>query len=568
MKHDNDVINSITINNLNNVEQYDKKGNKIFTQPKNIEQLLLSVKLLCLRGFVVLKKKWGTLARIAIENDGKRHYVVMFGIGLLNFLATTPFSIIIILPLSFGTALFIIKARISKSLRSQLLTLFLFLFGYFTSIFWWFVMPLTSDFLHLFWLTPFALFGLPGVMAGIFIPFFACGLWLYKKYFYCDKQADLMFVIIFIVCWFISEYVRGHFILGGFPWMLFGHFVPYSFAIQLVKWLGIDLYSILFLLLVLVPYLLIYNRGNEMIRNVCYSVLGLWIINCVGGTMYLIVHPAEKLGVNLFASQANFAANAYMTADAANKIIDKNVKMLSILSMTKRPTLMIMPEGTLNMNIDGGSSLAKYLGRIVPNDNSLLLVGGVNARGVSPYNVVYALNHDGRIVDMYKKQKLVPFGEYIPLRKWLPRLTRSITGDSFDFATDGQNDLFIFYKNLPIIYPIICYESIFPDYVKNNIDISREQLKKDITNDYAARVGVSSLDERKELIVNVTNDVWMGWSVGSYQHFLMNRFLAVATGLPVVRVSNNGFSAFIDSCGRVRAKTKLNQEDLLFVGTI
>ena len=169
---------------------------------------------------------------------------------------------------------------------------------------------------------------------------------------------------------------------------------------------------------------------------------------------------------------------------------------------------------------------------------------------------------------MYKKQKLVPFGEYIPLRQWLPRLTRSITGDSFDFATDGQNDLFIFYKNLPIIYPIICYESIFPDYVKNNIDISREQLKKDITNDYAARVGVSSLDERKELIVNVTNDVWMGWSVGSYQHFLMNRFLAVATGLPVVRVSNNGFSAFIDSCGRVRAKTKLNQEDLLFVGTI
>ena len=74
--------------------------------------------------------------------------------------------------------------------------------------------------------------------------------------------------------------------------------------------------------------------------------------------------------------------------------------------------------------------------------------------------------------------------------------------------------------------------------------------------------------ERGEIVVNLTNDAWLKWSVAPYQHFLMARFLAVATGLPVVRVSNNGISAFIDHYGRIIAKTSLNQEDLLLIGRI
>ena len=311
-----------------------------------------------------------------------------------------------------------------------------------------------------------------------------------------------------------------------------------------------------------------FDRHNESIKTTIYIILYSWAVNCVIGALILFAKPVDKIDANIFASQANIPANTYMTSNLADKIVNKNIKMLSIMSMTKKPTLMLMPEGAINIDVYGNQWLINRLGKLVPNDNSLLLAGGINMQGVAPYNVIYSFNKDGHIVDMYKKQKLVPFGEYIPFRRFLPRLTRSITGDSFDFAIDGTNDLFFFHKNLPIIYPVICYESIFPEYVKHNISISRRKLKKDITNEYAKQIGVATLKQRKELIVNLTNDVWMGWSVGTYQHFLMSRFLAVATGLPVVRVSNNGFSAFIDSKGRVKAITKLNKEDLLIVGSI
>ena len=224
-----------------------------------------------------------------------------------------------------------------------------------------------------------------------------------------------------------------------------------------------------------------------------------------------------------------------------------------------------MPEGSINYDIDSNDALTSQLGHIVPNDNSLLMSGGIHTKGVAPYNVIYAITNGGYIIDMYKKQKLVPFGEYIPFRKFLPRLTRSITGDMFDFTTSGENSLFIFHKNLPIIYPIVCYESIFPNYVKKNIAISRKKINNDLTKEYAKQVNVKTLEERGEIIVNLTNDVWMKWSVGPYQHFLMTRFLAVATGLPVIRASNNGISAFIDKYGRVKSRTRLNVKDILFV---
>ena len=544
---------------------------KIFSKSFSFLKTATSMKMICFRVFIFFKKRWQRFVKNIVNSNGKRHFFLVFLLGFCNFAATTPFSIILILPLTFGSLLYIVESRNKNSVRSLLLTVFAFLFGYFTSIFWWFFVPLTTDFLHLFWLTPFAIFGLPCIMSLLFVPFFAIGLLIWKKLSLkknasVDGFSELLLIIIFLSCWLAGDYIRGHFVFGGFPWMLFGHFVPYAFAIQLVKFIGIDLYSMCFLALVLTPYLFLFKRQKPVLQNFCLAVVFIWIVNCLFGVLLLVTKPVDKVNVNIFASQANMPATYYINNDIAMRTINKNAKILSIFSHTSHPALMIMPEGSINYNLDSGNMLARQLGRLVPNDMSLLLAGGVDMHGVAPYNVIYAINNDGHIVDMYKKQKLVPFGEYIPFRRFLPRLTRSITGDSFDFATDGANNLFIFHKNLPIIYPIICYESIFPEYVERNIAISRERIINDLTDDYAKQVNVKTLKERGEIIVNLTNDAWMKWSVAPYQHFLMARFLAVSTGLPVIRVSNNGISAFIDSRGRIKARTVLNQEDLLLIG--
>lgn len=557
-KNNKDNKNIITFINLINNANYIA----LLTFSKN---LIIDTIKLC-------KEKWQKFIANILTSQGKRNTFLMFCLGLCNFVATTPLSILIVLPLTFGSLFYILEKKVKKSLKSQLLIIFAFLFGHFTSIFWWFFVPLTSDFLHLFWLTPFAILGLPFLIAIVFMPFFAIGLFAWrqifvfnKKIIFSQKTTETAFVLIFILCWFLGDYVRGHFMLGGFPWMLFGHFVPYSFALQSVKFLGIDIYSIFFLALVLVPYLLIFKKQNNILVNFAKIITSCWIANCLIGSLYLMIAPTNKLNVNIFASQANMPAKVYIDNEQASKILNKNAKILSIFSKLSQPTIMLMPEGSINFNLESGNNLTQNLGRLVPNDNSILLAGGIDIHGVAPYNVIYAISNNGNILDMYKKQKLVPFGEYIPLRRFLPRLTRLITGGNFDFSTDGINDLFIFHKNLPIIYPIVCYESIFPTYVKQNIAISRKRLNKDLTEKYTKQINTKTLNDRGEIIVNLTNDAWMKWSFAPYQHFLMTRFLAIYTGLPVIRVSNNGISAFIDNCGRIVTRTKLNKEDLLFV---
>ncbi len=539
----------------------------------NKKNLLLKTfflqKILIFRCFIFCKKKWENFIKKIIISDNKRHLLLVFCLGLLDFIATTPFSIIVILPLTFGSLFYILEKRVYKNYISKLLTIFAFLFGHFTSIFWWLFVPLTVDFLHLFWLIPFAVFGIPFFISTIFIVFFAVCFLIFQKLFNNKNNiSEILFIFIFLLCWFLGDYVRGHFVFGGFPWMLFGHFVTYPFALQVIKVLGIDLYSFFFLFLILTPYILIFKKKNKFLKNLSFFIIIFWLLNCLFGSVYLLFKQNDKLDVNILASQANNPATLNINGYQAREILNKNAKILSIFSKISGSTLMLMPEGSINFNIDSGDILTKILGRLVPNDDSLLLAGGIDIHGVSPYNVIYAINNDGYILDMYKKQKLVPFGEYIPFRRFLPRLTRLITGGSYDFSTNGHNDLFIFYKNLPIIYPIICYESIFPNFIKKNIELSRRKINSDITEKYAKQINTKTLTERGEVIVNLTNDAWMKWSVGPYQHFLMTRFLAILTGLPVVRVSNNGFSAFIDSNGRVIAKTKLNQEDLLLVGDL
>ena len=81
---------------------------------------------------------------------------------------------------------------------------------------------------------------------------------------------------------------------------------------------------------------------------------------------------------------------------------------------------------------------------------------------------------------------------------------------------------------------------------------------------YKKENNIKSLKERGEIIVNLVNDIWMRSGFGAYQHFLMSKFLAVRTGVPVVRLSNNGISAIINKYGVVIQQTKLNKEDILF----
>ncbi len=156
--------------------------------------------------------------------------------------------------------------------------------------------------------------------------------------------------------------------------------------------------------------------------------------------------------------------------------------------------------------------------------------------GVSFYNSAFLVSPAGEIAGRYDKVHLVPYGEYVPWRKFFPFLGKLVEGAG-DFSTgDGYYPLTMNNRKIGIL---ICYEAIFPE---------------------ASRAYKRS---GAELLVNITNDAWFGLTSAPYQHLSMMPFRAVENRLYVVRAANTGISAVIDPTGRIESGTDLFVEAAL-----
>jgi apolipoprotein N-acyltransferase len=165
----------------------------------------------------------------------------------------------------------------------------------------------------------------------------------------------------------------------------------------------------------------------------------------------------------------------------------------------------------------------------IANETSLLL----NSQEVAPndgiYNSALLINQQGSVVAQYDKIRLLPFGEYVPLPRWLPGagLIRSIVGD----FTPGTN-----YGLMPVgearAGVFICIESAYP------------AIARRFTNEGA------------DVLINISNDGYLGPTAVMRQHLANAVFRAVENGRPLLRVTNTGITAFITRYGEVRDPTK------------
>ncbi len=146
------------------------------------------------------------------------------------------------------------------------------------------------------------------------------------------------------------------------------------------------------------------------------------------------------------------------------------------------------------------------------------------------HNSAYLVKPGGIILEKYDKAHLVPFGEYVPLKKWLPFIGKIVAqaGD-FKAGTMGK----IMEKSPWPLGVLICYEVIFPDLSQT-----------------AAENGAA-------LLVNITNDAWYGTTSAPYQHFSMAVFRAIENKRALVRAANTGISGFISPFGEILDKSPL-----------
>ena len=146
------------------------------------------------------------------------------------------------------------------------------------------------------------------------------------------------------------------------------------------------------------------------------------------------------------------------------------------------------------------------------------------------HNSAYLLAPTGKRKGRYDKVHLVPYGEYVPLKRFFPFIGK-IVEHVGDFKPGTRGDTLKADRGR--IGVLICYEIIFPE-------LARAAAKKGAV-----------------LLTNLTNDAWYGRTSAPYQHFSMAVFRAAETKRALARAANTGISGFIDPAGRVGATTPL-----------
>ena len=201
---------------------------------------------------------------------------------------------------------------------------------------------------------------------------------------------------------------------------------------------------------------------------------------------------------------------------------------------------VLWPEAALPLTLDSEPYVA-LLTALARANETPLVIGAIERRGAGYANAVAVVSEEGIRKPAYAKRHLVPFGEYVPfadflpLRKVVPIETDCVagTGPTLLPLSTRQGRTFL-------AGALVCYEDVFPE-------LAREH----------ALAGA-------DVLVVVTNDAWYGREAGAYQHAAHSVLAAVATGLPVVRCGNAGWSGTIDALGR--ASPVLEQGSVYFRG--
>ena len=416
-------------------------------------------------------------------------------------------------------------------------------FGYFVAGLYWTGYALMVDAKTFAWLLPFAVVGLPAVLAL----YTAVGLALARLMWVRGPER----VLALAVALAITEWLRGH-LFTGFPWNAFGYALTEPLALaQSVSLVGLWGLTFLSVAIFASPAVLT-DEPKDTPHPYRAPVAALVVLAAMFGfgVARLATHPTAFVkGVKLRIMQAD------LQQDEKFNYADKNKIMARYLALSDRATgpqskgvhditHLIWPESSFPFFLTREpEQLAKIVSLIKPHTE--LITGAVRlapqtagSKEVHAYNSIYVIDPDGSIRGIYDKVHLVPFGEYLPFEPLLKAIgLRKLTHDVGGFlAGDRRRPMDV--PGAPKMLPLICYEAIFPG-------------------------AAVPRGERPGWLVNVTNDGWFGISSGPYQHFQQARATAIAEGLPLVRAANTGISAVIDPVGRIVKSLPLGVEGVL-----
>jgi len=390
---------------------------------------------------------------------------------------------------------------------------------------------------------------IPFVVSIVIVLLLACYLSLYTGIFallFTTANKAALFPALFVapLLWVVLEFLRSY-LFTGFPWSSIGY-TQYKFleVIQIADITGI--YGVSFLVIAangaLTDLLLIKRHIREMpLFPLSRTVIGWSILFLIIAATLVYGYwrisqnrPGETFRVSLI--QGNIEQDKKWEPTYQDAVME-TYRGLSLKATASSPSLIIWPETAVPFFFDTDKERSNQLREFQEGLNAYLLFGSVlvkSKEGGIPLlsNSAILIGDDGKILYQYDKIHLVPFGEYIPLKKILFFMDKLVVGIG-DYMRGRDH----YRAETPFgdFATLICYEIIFPGLVRKFY------------------VGGG------DFIVNITNDAWFGRTTGPYQHFSMAVFRAVENRKPLIRAANTGISGFIDSSGRIYSRTELFQ---------
>ena len=403
-------------------------------------------------------------------------------------------------------------------------------FGYFVTSLHWVGNAFLVDPDRFLLLLPLGVAGLP---AGLAI-FWGIAFWLARHVPVTGWRAALTLATVLAAV----ELARGY-ILTGFPWALAGYIWLDTPVMQTVSWAGPFGLTLFTLLFCTIPLVALARREYTAAVIALASVGALWIAG-VMRTAPPLEPDAEQPLIRLVQPNApqHLKWEPGYREDFYQRLLTATAAPSRIKGAT--PDLVIWPE--MAVHFIPAENPAEVVRIAEAADTAPVILGAFHreVRDGQDFltNAFHTVLPDGSLGPRYDKHHLVPFGEYMPLVGLLGRLGLPDFSEGVGFSRgDGPTTLHL--PGLPSFSPNICYEAIFPYQV----------------------VG----PERPQWIAQITNDAWFGSFAGPQQHLAQARFRAVEQGLPVVRATNTGISAMIDSYGRVVASIEMHNYDRLDV---
>jgi apolipoprotein N-acyltransferase len=356
--------------------------------------------------------------------------------------------------------------------------------------------------------------------------------------------------------WVATELGRTH-VFTGFPWVLLGYSQTTVLPVaQLASVFGVYGVSMLVASVSAALAMMVEDDGRRgVVRTVdrasisrfapiavvllLVAAIAAWGARRASGAT--LTREGEAVRVGLI--QGNIAQADKQNPSRANAIFQGYIGKTRE-ALRQGAEFIIWPESSTPFLFEEDAEASSQIRTLARQAKVPILVGsdqierGIGA-GFKYYNSAFLVQADGTSGTAYRKMHLVPFGEYVPLKRLLFFAAPLVEAVS-DFSA-GEDAVLLPVGN-HMVSTAICYEVVYPDLVRQFV------------------IGGS------ELLTTITNDAWFGPTSAPYQHFEQASMRAIEEGRYLVRSANTGVSGIVDPYGRVLARSDIFQEAVLVGG--